>query len=230
MKSRAGPNPNRSVAQGLPPSSIGSALISTPLSIKRLPTGVDEGGQRGREGPHRLWGAGSRAAPLGLPFARCSPSLAVGRRSFLARRRVGDRRLEAARDGLAPAVDRLDVALPDLLLKQGIGHGDRRFRARHEEPHQQEVREQDEHEPEPGSCPAASSPARYPSRLQARCRPAGPARPVRSRCCVARRAEGVLLPPPPSPPDHTERHPPPRNSQPPNPLITQKPQNQPTAP
>src|SRR4029079_8198914 len=34
MKSRAGPNPNRSVDSNPPPSSIGLALISTPLLIK----------------------------------------------------------------------------------------------------------------------------------------------------------------------------------------------------
>src|SRR5262247_667979 len=34
MKSRAGPNPNRRFKMGLPPSSIGFALISTPLLIK----------------------------------------------------------------------------------------------------------------------------------------------------------------------------------------------------
>ena len=66
---------------------------------------------------------------------------------------------------LAPAEDRLDVALPDLLLKQGIGHGDRLGWAWHEEPHQQEVGEQDEHEPEPG-------PARWHRRLSGtRCGP-----------------------------------------------------------
>ena len=35
MKSRAGPNPISNVASGLPPSSIGLALISTPWSIKK---------------------------------------------------------------------------------------------------------------------------------------------------------------------------------------------------
>ena len=74
---------------------------------------------------------------------------AFGRRTLVARRRVGDRRLEAARDGVAPAVDRLDVALPDLLLEQGIGHGDRCFRAGCHQPHQQEVRDQDQQEPQP---------------------------------------------------------------------------------
>src|SRR5262245_5155740 len=34
MKSRAGPNPNRRFKMGLPPSSMGFALISTPLLIK----------------------------------------------------------------------------------------------------------------------------------------------------------------------------------------------------
>src|SRR5262245_4425466 len=34
MKSRAGPNPNRRLNKGLPPSSIGFALISTPFLIK----------------------------------------------------------------------------------------------------------------------------------------------------------------------------------------------------
>ena len=51
--------------------------------------------------------------------------------------RVGDRRLEAACDGLALAVDRLDVAVGDLLLEEGIGHCDRLFRARHEQAHQE---------------------------------------------------------------------------------------------
>src|SRR4029453_3004030 len=36
MKSRAGPNPNRRFNKGLPSSSIGLALISTPLSIKNF--------------------------------------------------------------------------------------------------------------------------------------------------------------------------------------------------
>ena len=109
------------------------------IDQKGFQTGVHEGGQRGREGAHRFGARARRRAArsAGSPLAP---------RSFR-RRRVGDRRLEAARDGLAPAVDRLDVALSDLLLEQGIGHGDRRFRARHEEPHQQVVREQDEHEP-----------------------------------------------------------------------------------
>src|SRR4029077_18916283 len=34
MKSKAGPNPSRKFNKGLPPSSIGFALISTPWSIK----------------------------------------------------------------------------------------------------------------------------------------------------------------------------------------------------
>ena len=36
MNKSAGPNPNSSVAHGLPPSSIGSALISTPCSISSV--------------------------------------------------------------------------------------------------------------------------------------------------------------------------------------------------
>src|SRR3954468_10042852 len=35
MMSNAGPNPNKSIDQKPPPSSIGLALISTPFSIKR---------------------------------------------------------------------------------------------------------------------------------------------------------------------------------------------------
>jgi len=65
-----------------------------------------------------------------------SMALAAGRRRWLARRRVSDRCLETARDGRVPAEDRLDVALCDLLLKQGIGYGDWRIWIRYEEPYQ----------------------------------------------------------------------------------------------
>ena len=85
-------------------------------------TRAHEGGERGREGGHRLGRSGGVAPPL------LAVGLAFGRGTRFACRRVGDRCLEAARDGVAPAVNCLDVALPDLLLEQGIGHGDRSFR------------------------------------------------------------------------------------------------------
>ena len=111
------------------------------IDQKCFQTGVYEGGQRRREGTHRF-GQAAGAPPRSLAVWG-SP---LGAAPF-ARWRVGDRRREAARDGLTLAVDRLDVALCDLLLEEGIGHCDRRFGARNEEPHQQVVREQDEHEP-----------------------------------------------------------------------------------
>ena len=49
-------------------------------------------------------------------------------------RRVGDRLLEAALDGVPLAVDRLDVARPDLFLEEGVGHLHGRFGAGEEEP------------------------------------------------------------------------------------------------
>ena len=54
MKRRAGPNPNRSVATRLPPSSIGLALISTLFSIKNAskPGSTKEAGSR--EVAHRF--------------------------------------------------------------------------------------------------------------------------------------------------------------------------------
>jgi len=116
------------------------------LDQKGFQAGIDKGGQCGREGRRRL-------------------GLSARRRPLLTCRGIGDRRRKTAPEGLAPAEDRLDVALPDLLLKQGIGHGDRLGWAWHEEPHQQEVGEQDEHEPEPG-------PARWHRRLSGtRCGP-----------------------------------------------------------
>ena len=70
-------------------------------------------------------------------------------RFFFTRPRVGDRRLETAPDGLALAVDRLDVTLLDLFLEESVGHCNRRFGARYENPHEPVVGEQDDNEPQP---------------------------------------------------------------------------------
>ena len=192
MKSRAGPNAEQERRPGAAAflDRFGADLDPV-IDQKGFQTGVDEGGQRGREGPHRFGRAAGRRTALARRLG-----LAAGRRTLLARRRVGDRRREAARDGLAPAVDRLDVALPDLLLKQGIGHGDRRFWARHEEPHQQVVREQDEHEPEPGP---ARRHLRLPGTLRGsrptvgRLDPPGRCGVAVASCLLSRRVHGHLL-------------------------------------
>jgi hypothetical protein len=105
-------------------------------------TGAHEGGEMVVKELTALGGPGGVAPPLLV-----GRGLAFGRGTLFAGRRVGDRCLEAARDGVAPTVNCLDVALPDFLLEQGIGHGDRTFRARHQQPHQEEVHDQGDHEP-----------------------------------------------------------------------------------
>src|SRR5215211_4068322 len=74
----------------------------------------------------------------------------AGLRVLLTFRRVGDRLLEAALDGVPPAKDRVDVPRPDLFFEEGVGHLDRRFGTGEEELDHEEVHEQYEREPEPG--------------------------------------------------------------------------------
>src|SRR6185369_8211387 len=93
----------------------------------------------------RRQGGGELPRGLGRPLRR---SGAVG--ALVARRRPGDVLLEAAGERITAAVDRLDVALAHLLLEEGVGHRDRRLRARLHQLDEEEVREQDSDEPEPG--------------------------------------------------------------------------------
>ena len=75
--SRAGPNPNSSVVQALPPSSIGRALISTPLSIRSASSpGSTKDGTVVVKRVAVLGGA-SRAGPRS-PVVGASPSGAGG--------------------------------------------------------------------------------------------------------------------------------------------------------
>src|SRR5207237_4685437 len=75
-----------------------------------LQAGIHEGGQ----------GAGE-----GLRALRRSEGRGDVRRGLLARWRVRHRRLEASGEGVAAAVDRLDVPLLHLFLEERVRHRDR---------------------------------------------------------------------------------------------------------
>src|SRR5690606_12278647 len=67
---------------------------------------------------------------------------------LMAGRRVDDRLLDLARNGIAAAIDLLDVAVFDLLFKKGVGYRDG-FRPGEQRLYQQVVAQQDQQEPEP---------------------------------------------------------------------------------
>ncbi len=129
----------------LPPSAIGSALISTPLSIRNFssPGSTNAGSvvtklTDVRGGPGR-----------GIP--RAGFGLTCRRRHLLPRRRKRHRCRETAAEGLAPAVNRLHVVLARLVLEERVRNGERRFRARHEESDREKIDEQGNRKPQPRS-------------------------------------------------------------------------------
>src|SRR5262249_51899265 len=90
-----------------------------------------ERGQGSREVTNRFGRVSKTRGPLarrfGLVAGRrtlfvCAFGLAAGNGTLFVRRRIGDRRLEAACDGLALAMNRFDVALADLLLEKCVGY------------------------------------------------------------------------------------------------------------
>src|SRR5215203_6368220 len=111
---------------------MGSALISTPLSIKKSSRSGST-----KDGGEGLGGARRRRAGL---------------RASLSFRRVSDWIFKAALDGVPLAVDSLDVPRPDLLFEEGVRNLDWRFRAGEDKSDQEKVRKQYECEPQP--CPS----------------------------------------------------------------------------
>src|SRR5262249_48224279 len=96
---------------------------------------VYEGWHGSREVTNRFGRVPKNRGPLALRFGFAAgrrtlfvsgSGLAAGHGTLFVRRRIGDRRLEAARDGLALAMNRFDVALADLLLEKCVGHCNRR--------------------------------------------------------------------------------------------------------
>ena len=116
MSSSAGPKPNSSVGQAAA-LWIGTALISTPCSIRNVssPGSTNAGsvvvkevaGRGSRQRQQRAQPARRRAAALAAALP--GGGQVTGR-------------LEAALDARALAVDRLHVALGDLLLEDGVRH------------------------------------------------------------------------------------------------------------
>ena len=103
---------------------IGSALISTPFSIRN----VSRPGSTNAGSVVVNVVALRGSAAVSARTARFAAAVAVGRLLSGGGQVTGV--CEAALDARALAVDRLDVALGDLLLERGVGHGDRRVRRR----------------------------------------------------------------------------------------------------
>src|SRR2546428_13281047 len=114
MISRAGPNPNRSVTQGLLPSWIGSALISTLLSIKKAsnPGSTKAGSVVAKV--CAVLGRTRGAAP-GSPLGAALGALAGG---------GGARTPKTALVAPAPLQDALPVVFPAPPLNRGKGAGE----------------------------------------------------------------------------------------------------------